>query len=102
MGKASKHALVIDGECLEDVMRTSAQGELVGSQAHFLRFTQHCSAVEGPALAAPQLSLLFAPCASSGRACGGPVQRGTPGAEAPAPGIPATAPAARASPPPQS
>ena len=44
-GKASKHALVIDGECLEDVMRTSSTGELVGSQAAFLRFTQHCTSV---------------------------------------------------------
>ena len=42
-GKATKHALVIDGECLEDVMRTSSTGELIGHQAAFLALTQHCT-----------------------------------------------------------
>jgi len=44
-GKASKHALVVDGECLEDVMRTSSTGELIGHQAAFLSLTQHCTSV---------------------------------------------------------
>ncbi len=44
-GKAVKHALVIDGECLEDVMRTSAAGELIGCQEQFLKFTQYCTSV---------------------------------------------------------